>query len=275
MKKIFTLIAIAATTLSANAEDTLNKLYIIGDMNGWNRSAMTEMTFNEQANAFEYESTSDKTVYFAFADKQLSDEEAASDGNWSVFNSTYRYAIAEGNQNATLDTETQLIKANGTIVLSPGSYKISVTKDLKMTITGKAAEVGETIYSIIGTINGNWDTDTDMTKNSDGTYSATFENLAAGTYKFKVRVNHDWGENYGSGDDSDGNTVINLDEASKVVITFNPDTKLISIAISAATGISNIKAGQTNAVKINLAGQQVGKNYKGVVIMNGKKMIQK
>ena len=67
MKKIFTLIAIAATALSANAEETLNKLYIIGDMNGWNRSAMTEMTFNEQTNAFEYESTSDKTVYFAFA----------------------------------------------------------------------------------------------------------------------------------------------------------------------------------------------------------------
>ena len=36
---------------------------------------------------------------------------------------------------------------------------------------------------------------------------------------------------------------------------------------------SNVKA--NNGVIYNLAGQKVGKDYKGIVIMNGKKMIQK
>ena len=42
------------------------------------------------------------------------------------------------------------------------------------------------------------------------------------------------------------------------------------------TGISTVKVAEnTNAAIFNLAGQQVGKNYKGVVIQNGVKRIQK
>jgi hypothetical protein len=43
------------------------------------------------------------------------------------------------------------------------------------------------------------------------------------------------------------------------------------------TGINTIKAAEQNANApiYNLAGQQVDKSYKGVVIQNGKKMIQK
>lgn len=44
----------------------------------------------------------------------------------------------------------------------------------------------------------------------------------------------------------------------------------------AATGISAAKASaQTAAIVYNLAGQKVGADYKGIVIVNGKKMIQK
>lgn len=41
------------------------------------------------------------------------------------------------------------------------------------------------------------------------------------------------------------------------------------------TGIQNTVVEKTDAVKFNLAGQQVDANYKGIVIMNGKKAIQK
>ena len=41
------------------------------------------------------------------------------------------------------------------------------------------------------------------------------------------------------------------------------------------TGITNVKANAENAVRYNLAGQKVNNNYKGVVIMNGKKMLNK
>ena len=98
--------------------------------------------------------------------------------------------------------------------------------------TGEA-EIGEKTYSIIGTINGNWDTDTDMEKGADGVYTAVFENIAAGEYKFKVRVNHDWSESYGNGDDGDGNTVINVEnDGSTVTVTFNPDNQELKCEIA-------------------------------------------
>lgn len=98
--------------------------------------------------------------------------------------------------------------------------------------TGEA-EIGEKTYSIIGTINGNWDTDTDMEKGADGVYTAVFENIAAGEYKFKVRVNHDWSESYGNGDDGDGNTVINVEnDGSTVTVTFNPENQELKCEIA-------------------------------------------
>ena len=42
-----------------------------------------------------------------------------------------------------------------------------------------------------------------------------------------------------------------------------------------ATGINSVKATTEDSSEYNLAGQQVDKNYKGVVVKNGKKMIQK
>ena len=44
---------------------------------------------------------------------------------------------------------------------------------------------------------------------------------------------------------------------------------------SGSTGINNVKANVENAVRYNLAGQKVNNGFKGVVIMNGKKMLQK
>jgi len=110
------------------------KLYVIGDANGWDRAAMTELTFDETANTYKYEIDAEKDFYFAFANYQPTKEELDNDGNWSVFNNTYRFAIGEGDQTAELDQEYQLVKVNGTIKLAAGKYNVYVTKDLKMTI---------------------------------------------------------------------------------------------------------------------------------------------
>ena len=46
--------------------------------------------------------------------------------------------------------------------------------------------------------------------------------------------------------------------------------------VSDASGISTVKAQKVqNGAIYNLAGQKVGKDYKGIVIMNGRKYIQK
>ena len=83
------------------------------------------------------------------------------------------------------------------------------------------------------------------------------------------------------------NVLAKTDKATKVINVFlqNTDSKaqtvkiksikrIISSATTAISKIENLKVAQ-NGKCFNLAGQQVGKNYKGVVIKNGKKMVIK
>ena len=79
----------------------------------------------------------------------------------------------------------------------------------------------QTTYSVIGTINGSWDTDTDMSDtDGDGIYTATFQNKAATTYEFKVRENHDWTVSYG-GNGGGGNYVLTIPATANVTVYFN------------------------------------------------------
>ncbi len=50
---------------------------------------------------------------------------------------------------------------------------------------------------------------------------------------------------------------------------------VIRVALDDASNINTVKTAIIDGTRYNLAGQKVDKNYKGVVIMNGKKMIQK
>ena len=139
----------------------------------------------------------------------------------------HAWTEAYPSENATLsvaETATYTV----TFIFNAELNDVTVTVEK----TGEA-EIGEKTYSVIGTINGSWDTDTDMEKGADGIYTAVFENVAAGEYKFKVRVNHDWGENYGNGDDGDGNTVINVEnDGSTVTVTFNPENQELKCVIA-------------------------------------------
>ena len=90
----------------------------------------------------------------------------------------------------------------------------------------------EKVYSVIGTINGNWDVDTDM-KLEDGLYTVTFENIAAGTYEWKIRQDHEWAINWGDNGDGTGvqdgkNFIAELPEGSSMKITFDPATAAIN-----------------------------------------------
>ena len=83
-----------------------------------------------------------------------------------------------------------------------------------------------------------WDlanTDNTMTLNAEtGLYEKTYKSVAAGTHSFKV-TDGTWNNAWGSGDDTDGNTVFTLDAISNVTITFNASTKAITVT-SEATG---------------------------------------
>lgn len=114
-----------------------------------------------------------------------------------------------------------------TITFNAETHEITVTT----VKTGEAGPV-EHAYSVMGTFGGDqWSIDNDMEKGEDGIYTITFEDVAAGNYEFKVRVDHDWsvaypGSNYQLTVDQDG---------SKVVITFNEETKEVNATVTAPT----------------------------------------
>ena len=67
-----------------------------------------------------------------------------------------------------------------------------------------------------------------MTKNASGLYEKVYTNVAAGTYSFKVTDgtwDNSWGENGGS-----SNYTLTVSSACDVTITFNADTKEITVS---------------------------------------------
>ena len=190
-----------ATAVTPPAPE-IDKLYVIGDgtTNGWDRTAMDEMTWNEETQAFTYEyAPTNEMNYIAIADYQMTADEATADENWSVFN-THRYLIANIDGSPTLNTEYDLTKGDGSIILAKGTYTISITKGLKITITGEVAPPpAEDTYVVAGNgpaTNGvEWDATAEvnkMTTEDNDTYTLVVENaeLAAdGIYTWKVVKN--------------------------------------------------------------------------------------
>lgn len=78
-----------------------------------------------------------------------------------------------------------------------------------------------------------------MTETSDGVWTKSYTNVAAGTYEFKVTVGN-WSKDWGvAGTDADGNPVVNnyvleLAEATDVTITFTPADGAISVKTGSA-----------------------------------------
>lgn len=92
-------------------------------------------------------------------------------------------------------------------------------------------------YSVIGTINGNWDTDTELVKQADGTYSVDIKDVKAGSYQFKVRVNKAWDTSYntdGVAVGEDSNVKIDVaKDGSTVTVTF--DGEKVAYAVKDAS----------------------------------------
>ena len=106
------------------------------------------------------------------------------------------------------------VPGGGNIALERAEYKITLefvgpaatTQDsYKYTVekTGDLAVLDPStfVYSFIGTVNGNWDTDTDfafVSKDGDHyVFEAKNLDLAAG--EFKIRFGHDWAKSFGYG----------------------------------------------------------------------------
>lgn len=110
-------------------------------------------------------------------------------------------------------------------------------------------------YSVIGSINGNWDKDTDLVKQADGTYSVDLTDVKAGSYEFKIRTNHAWdnGEYNLEGDASSGGANAKVDVAkdgSTVTITFDGTKAAVTVkeASTAAPADKTPAAGDSSVM---------------------------
>ncbi len=131
-----------------------------------------------------------------------------------------------------------LVNANGSKITAIG-FAFS-TEDNVLIQSGdvviykgeSAAEPVKKVYSVIGTLVGNWDVDTDM-KLVNGLYTATIDNIAAGSYEWKIRQDHAWTINWGDNGDGTGvqdgpNFKAEMPEGGSITITFDPATAAIN-----------------------------------------------
>ncbi len=146
-------------------------IYAIGDDTGWKTSNSLRSSKDEnELFTGEYSGLAYLNTEFKFR----SDKDEWIGDDWGV-----------GAEDGTL-----AVGAGNIVVPEPGFYKIDVNMGK---LTYELLKV-ETI-SIIGTVNGSWDNDTDMTYNPEtGAWEVTAE-LNAGAMKF--RVNHDWTWSWG------------------------------------------------------------------------------
>ena len=137
--------------------------------------------------------------------------------------------------------------------------------------TGEASAVEHT-YDVKGNFfnDTNWEKVYPMTKGNDGNWTVTIDGLEAGNYEFKVRQDNSWDVSYPA-----SNYQVAIEAVSTLTIKFFPESKTIETTVAPTTAISTVKAAQQTAEIYNLAGQKVSDSYKGVVIMNGKKVVIK
>ena len=143
---------------------------------------------------------------------------------------------------------TYLASATGSKISWSGIY-FSATEALSIIVEGEGISknllgeggsvtppVEEKVYSVVGTLVGGWEADVDLTL-EDGLYTTTIENIAAGSYEWKIRQDHAWTINWGDNGDGTGvqdgpNFVAELPEGSSMKIVFNPATAEIRVQVA-------------------------------------------
>lgn len=170
------------------------------------------------------------------------------------------------------------------------AYTLSAVNGSKATFTPVTAIEAYKPYLLIPSANGKLlneiETTKDITAPTEAKTSVSGSYSFVGTLQAKESVKQEGMEIYGFSA-KDGKFVHASDKASidafRAYIAV-PSTALstaasrsIDIDFGGTTGINEIQNAHSSsaAATYNVAGKRVGKNYKGVVICNGKKMIQK
>ena len=155
-------------------------------------------------------------------------------GTWSA-NDQAQFPVEASDDFQTIecDFEGWSVDAEGAhLLFQCGDFKgTTIVKSIKIVEIGEGGdepgpEPETHVYSVIGTIVGNWDTDADMVLGGGGILVYHFQDVAAGSYEFKIRQDHDWAVNWGSDFKQDGpNCKVDVaEDGSTIIVTFNPET---------------------------------------------------
>lgn len=146
-------------------------IYLACDFNGWSTDASPLTHLGDGAyEGFYYIQEADEASTWGF--------KFVIDGSWS------------GGDHAKATSGSFELGGGGNLNCPTGFYQVKVNQ---ANATWTLTEV--TTMSIIGTVNGNWDTDTDLTFNTATKAWETTATLNAGEFKF--RMNHDWSISWG------------------------------------------------------------------------------
>ena len=222
MKKFFTLFAM--TVMLAFTSQAA--YYIVGNdpFGNWDPGNGVEMTDNGNG-TYSYRATINGSVWFVFA--------SGLDSNWDVFNANYRFGPSGS------DVEVGVNQWVSTPQGGDKSYKFTGSGSeyvftfnpaiLKFKIEGYVVPIEIDTYTVAGTpasvFGTEWDpsnSNNDMVKQADGTFSLTKFGcqLAGNELAFKVVGNRDWGNAW-----PNDNVVVEVDETGlyDVTFTFNPE----------------------------------------------------
>jgi len=158
-------------TWSYKAISFSDYIYLACDFNGWSTDASPLTHLGDGAyEGFYYIQEADEASTWGF--------KFVIDGSWS------------GGDHAKATSGSFELGGGGNLNCPTGFYQVKVNQ---ANATWTLTEV--TAMSIIGTVNGNWDTDTDLTFNTATKAWETTATLNAGEFKF--RMNHDWSISWG------------------------------------------------------------------------------
>ena len=253
--------------------ETAKDLYIMGSGTSYGWDNTTPMTLNTETDAYEYELTLSGMSYFAIGDAAFT--------NWDDFN-THRYGIGGGDTVVPIGTPTLLEKyGDGTLVIeTAGVYKVSVTKDMMMTIT-KTADVIATVdkVQIKGATDPEWSNQitVDLTEGETNVYTGVLDPAGStNDVEFKLVVNDgSWiGYNELTLDAPDGWVVAQSGDKSNFVLK-NADTGFKNYTVTAtwvpnADFVANwtlkIEGKDKNATELEVPGTVIWSSEEGETV---------
>ena len=263
MKKLFTLIAAALMAVNVSAANKVLKITGTADKaNPWDIQCFINLKNLEKGKAYvvKFDVYTTAGTEFKIGTEAIDDIQTEHMNEWNnsaVFNYTEELTLTNQKSEAVINF--------------PG--KTTVTCHSHCT-----AKPGMTINHDGGNIE---TCDPEILENYE--YAATALLLNVGKmpkdaiiYIDNVKVYDEAGKLLSS-EDFENATVAEYDKTKTAYYLGWQNAATFEIVEEPTTGISNIESANVakDGKSFNLAGQQVGKNYKGVVIKNGKKMVIK